>query len=68
MDSGELSTDLTMGILAPTSSVRATDGHSTQRDAEGKRRRRPRSESENGDPDDSSPEAGVPAHQLDSLA
>jgi len=68
MDSGDLSSDLTMGLLAPASSVRAVDGHSPQRDADGKRRRRPQSERENDDTDGSSPEAGIPAHQLDSLA
>ena len=68
MDTGDLSTDLTMGVLAPASSIRAADGHSPQRDADGKGRRRAQAEKENGDTDVSSPEAGAPAHQLDSLA
>jgi hypothetical protein len=68
MGSGDLSTDLSLGVLTPTPSVRPAQGHSPSQDAEGKARRRPRPEPENSE-NEASPEGGDSApHQLDHLA
>lgn len=70
MDSGNLSTDLALGILAPASAIRGVDGQSGNPNAQGKERRRP---SLKPGPDESPEEdilngVGPPAHQLDDLA
>lgn len=67
MGSGDLSSDLSLGILTPTPAVRPAEGNSPHQDAEGKARRRARPEPEKSE-DEAAVEAGDPPHQLDSLA
>jgi len=68
MGSGDLSTDLGMGVLTPTPSVRPADGHSPHQDAEGKARRRPQPEPQNSDEDALSDNDEAAAHQIDRMA
>jgi hypothetical protein len=69
MGSGDLSTDLTLGILSPTSSVGPAEERARPRDAESKARRRPRPADPDADSELSSLEAeDKPAHQIDRLA
>jgi len=68
MGSGDLSTDIGLGVLTPTPAVRPAEGHFPGQDAESKARRRPRPEPENPD-SEASPEADdAAAHQVDHLA
>jgi hypothetical protein len=66
MGSGDLSTDLSLGVLTPTPSVRPAQGHSPGQDAESKARRRPRPEPESSGDENSVDDAAT--HQLDHLA
>lgn len=68
MASGDLSNNLSLGILTATPSIRPVDSHSPQQDAEGKSRRRSRLETENPESDDNSVAAGDDPHQIDRLA
>lgn len=69
MGSGDLSTELGFGVLAPTPAVRAVEGHSAPQQAQAKARRRPRLEEENhAEESPSSDGLEQPAHQLDDLA
>jgi hypothetical protein len=70
MVNSDLSTDLSLGILSPASSVRALDRRSPHSDPEGKARRRPRrEEEETGDDDGANLDTADPLpHQLDHLA
>lgn len=65
MENSGLSTNLTSGVLAPASSVRAVEGQSARQDTEGNPRRRPRSDREEPD---LPVEPGEAEHQLDRLA
>ena len=67
MASSDLSTDLSLGVLTPTPSVRPADGQSAHQEAEGEARRRAQPGPE--DPDDASADVADPVtHQLDHLA
>jgi len=71
MGSGYMSTDLTLGVLVPASSVRPADGHSPPQDPQEKARRHSREKEETQDDDggDGSTETlESGAHQLDDLA
>jgi hypothetical protein len=68
MGSGDFSSDLSLGVLTPTPSVRPTEGHSPRQDAEAKARRRPRPEPENPDGDTSADAGDAVTHQIDRLA
>ncbi len=68
MGSGDLSTDLSLGLLTPTPAVRAVEGGSSNQDAEGQARRRPRPEEEKQEEDALCEAVDQPAHQLDHLA
>jgi hypothetical protein len=68
MDSGDLSTDLSLGILTPTASVRPVDSHPPQEDAEGKSRRRSQPENAAPESDDTIPGGSDDPHQIDRLA
>jgi hypothetical protein len=73
LGNGDLSTDLSLGILTLASSVRPLEGQATHPDAEGKDRRRPRRElepeEENGEANSAASDTADPSpHQLDSLA
>jgi len=63
--SGDLSNDLSLGILTPTPSVRPVESHSPQQDAEGKSRRRSRPEKQNPESADNTI---AEEHQIDRLA
>jgi hypothetical protein len=67
MGSGDLSTDLSMGVLTPTPSVRPAEGRSPHPDAEGTVRRHSRPKPEDAD-EEATSDASEPAHQLDRLA
>jgi hypothetical protein len=71
MGSGDLSTDLALGILTPAPTVRTLGGQTSDRDLQGNARRRPRPKDENLR-DDSRSEASEasdrPKHQVDDLA
>jgi hypothetical protein len=76
MGSGDLSTDLNLGMLTPATSVRPSNGQSDRQDAESKTRRQthPRQthpEEENSEPQEKEEENesdDKPAHQLDRMA
>ena len=69
MGNSDLSSDLTLGILTPASSIRPVEGHSPHPDAEGNARRRSRPEEKSDEGEDASSDADdTPAHQLDHLA
>jgi len=68
MGSGNLSTDLSLGILTPTVAVRPVDSHSPQQDAEGKSHRRSQPENSASESDDTIPGDGDDLHQIDRLA
>ena len=71
MGNGDLSADLTLGVLTPASSVRPVEGHSLRPEDEGKGRRRSRPEEKDAENEgeEASPDAGdSPPHQLDHLA
>jgi len=65
---GELSNDLSLGILTPAPSIRPVESHSPHPDAEGKARRRSRPETENPETDDNELTEGDDQHQIDRLA
>ena len=62
----DLSSDLGLGILAPSAAVRPAQGQSPNQDAESKARRQPRPKDDKDDTP--SEDAGDSAHQLDHLA
>jgi hypothetical protein len=62
---GDLSTDITCGMLVPASSVCGVEGHAPHGAAQRNVRRRVRREEENRDEDNASSES---EHQLDDLA
>ena len=66
----DLSTDLSVGILSPASSIRAVDGHLPHSDPEGKARRRPRRKEEDRSDEDSAviDTTDHLPHKLDHLA
>jgi len=69
MENGGLSPNLNFGVLAPTASVRAADGHSPDQDAQGKSRRQSRQGHKAQEATDEPVEtAEKPEHRLDRLA
>jgi len=68
MGSGDLTTDLALGVLTPTPAVRPAQGHSPHEDAESKSRRRPHPKPENPEEDAASEIDDAAAHQLDRMA
>ena len=69
MGSGDLSTDMTVGILTPAASVRGVEGHTPRQDSQGKARRRSRPEEDNPDDDNpASDSSEKPQHQIDDIA
>jgi hypothetical protein len=67
MGSSDLTTDMALGILAPTSSASTIEKRSPNQDAEARIRRR-RQESENAADELTSLEESENAHELDSMA
>jgi len=67
MANGDLSTDLSLSLLTPASSVRATGGDSTRHEAEARARRQARDAEKDRDDNPLENDDG-PEHQLDSLA
>jgi len=66
---GDRSTDLTVGVLTPASSVRGVEGHTPRHDTPGKARRRSRPEEDDSYEDNPASDASVkPEHQVDDLA
>lgn len=61
-------TNLAAEDLAPTSAMRAMDGHTAPPDTADQTRRRRRRETEIADFDEPIPSSDDPAHQLDDLA
>jgi len=73
MESGDFSTGLGLGDLAPAASVGRADGQPRRPETEREMRRRSRRDSEDDethsfDPDKDDGETQARAHQLDSLA
>jgi len=69
MDGGNLSTDLTIGVLTPASAVRTVEGDSAKQDAKEQARHRSHSEEKNRDDEGLSARVGgEPAHRVDNLA
>jgi len=69
MDSGELSMNLALAILAPASAVRPVGGHSSQKEGERKDGSRAHPDDENCDAESDLSQSGDRStHRLDRLA